>query len=131
MKNLVLGFMVLALSVTASADLIEVIESLEEVQIIELENGDSILGGPAGLSLYTFDVDDEGVSNCFGSCLVTWPALLTQKDELPSPFSVHVRPDGAKQVVLDGEPLYYFISDKKVGEMKGDNLGGVWHIINL
>jgi hypothetical protein len=29
-----------------------------------------------------------------------------------------------------GKPVYYFAGDKKAGDMAGDGMGGVWHVIN-
>lgn len=84
-----------------------------------------------GLSLYTFDQDQGGSSVCYDQCAVIWPPLLTEKSELPAPFSVHVRRDGKNQVVFKGSPLYYFVQDKQEGDRLGDGLQGVWHIINL
>lgn len=130
MKTLLMTLM-MSLSFSGLADLLDIVESMDDLSVVELSNGEKVLAGPEGLSVYTFDIDDEGVSNCFGQCLVTWPALATDKEELPEPFSIHIRPDGTKQIVLDGEPLYYFIGDESPGDISGDNLGGVWHIITL
>ena len=40
-----------------------------------------ILIGPNGLTLYIFDRDTEGVSNCSGGCLNAWPPLLVDESE--------------------------------------------------
>ena len=100
-----------------------------EVSTFELADGKTILTTSEGLSLYTFDLDDAGVSNCHDQCLFIWPALVTEKDELDLPFGIHIRPDGSKQITLDDRPLYLFFSDSKPGDILGDGLQGIWHII--
>jgi predicted lipoprotein with Yx(FWY)xxD motif len=96
---------------------------------VVLEDGRTVLADTDGLTLYTFDIDQNGVSGCFDQCLVTWPALTTEEDSLEAPFGIHIRPDGVKQVTLDNSPLYFFIGDAAKGDINGDGLGSVWHII--
>ena len=43
--------------------------------------------------------------------------------------AVVVRKDGAKQIAVDGKPLYTYVGDSKAGEFNGDGLGGIWHIV--
>jgi len=109
----------------------DVIHQVQEVSMTTLEDGRTILTDADGISLYLFDVDSPGKSNCSGQCLVIWPKLTTQEDQLPEPFSVHVRADGTKQVVVNGSPLYYFLNDQVSGDILGDGLNGVWHIIEV
>jgi predicted lipoprotein with Yx(FWY)xxD motif len=96
---------------------------------------DGYLVGPTGLTLYTFDNDTEGVSNCSGTCLENWPALTTPADLEPSAVSeadgalaTVTRADGAVQVTYDGLPLYYYVGDSVPGDTSGDGVGGVWHL---
>ena len=112
-------------------DLKDAIAQIQEVSTTVLEDGRTILTDQDGISLYLFDVDQLGVSNCSGQCAVIWPVLTTQENSLPKPFSIHIRDDGSQQIVFDGSPLYYFISDKKEGDILGDGLQGVWHIIEV
>src|ERR1044072_6502805 len=35
--------------------------------------GGTVLTDPEGWTLYTWDGDQEGMSNCFDACLLTWP----------------------------------------------------------
>ena len=106
--------------------------SFIQVNLVEQEEAlISILADSNGMTLYTFDVDSENQSNCHDGCLVTWPAFTTEHETLPAPFGVHQRDNGELQVTLNGEPLYFFIGDTKVGDINGDNIGQVWHIINF
>jgi predicted lipoprotein with Yx(FWY)xxD motif len=96
--------------------------------------GDAFLVGPTGLTLYTFDNDTEGVSNCSGQCLVNWPALTTPANLPPmgdgagGVLATITRDDGTVQVTYDGLPLYYYVGDAVPGDKTGDGVGGVWHI---
>lgn len=110
---------------------IDVLHLVDEVDMTTLADGRQILTDADGLSLYLFDVDTPGVSNCSGQCAVVWPVLTTEAEQLPEPFSIFVRADGSKQIVVNGSPLYYFISDKNEGDILGDGLNGVWHIIEV
>ncbi len=82
-------------------------------------------------TLYTFDNDTAGVSNCDASCLANWPALLANEEEVAiGNFSIIERADGNRQWALNQQPLYFFVGDTAIGDTNGDGLGGVWHIIN-
>ena len=86
----------------------------------------------AGMTLYTYDKDTKGVSNCSGGCLAAWPAYIsgaTAQTTLPANITVITRSDGSKQFAWKGMPLYYYAKDKSVGDITGDGVGGVWHII--
>jgi len=86
----------------------------------------------AGMTLYTYDKDTKGVSNCSGGCLAAWPAYTsgaTAQSTLPANITVITRSDGSKQFAWKGMPLYYYAKDKVAGDITGDGVGGVWHII--
>jgi len=85
-----------------------------------------------GMTLYTFDKDTSGVSNCTGTCAKTWTPYssgATAQGSFPTNISVITRSDGSKQFAWKGMSLYYYSNDAKVGDMTGDGFGGVWHIV--
>ncbi len=84
----------------------------------------------AGMTLYTFDKDtaNSGKSVCNGPCLALWPAVAPS-GETSSDYSVITRDDGTKQLAYKGKPLYLFAKDQKPGDMLGDNVKDVWHVI--
>jgi predicted lipoprotein with Yx(FWY)xxD motif len=92
--------------------------------------------GPNGMSLYTFDVDAPGKSNCSGDCLANWPPLavanagaITVGSGLDAAaFTAITRDDGSMQVAFNSLPLYFFVGDKAPGDTKGDGVGGKWHL---
>jgi predicted lipoprotein with Yx(FWY)xxD motif len=82
-----------------------------------------------GMTLYTFDKDQKGVSNCYDQCAVNWPPFVAgAKAKASGEWSLVDRKDGTKMWAYDGMPLYTFIKDKKSGDTTGDGVGGVWHV---
>ncbi|MEO1652900.1 MAG: hypothetical protein AAFU64_05105 [Bacteroidota bacterium] len=92
-----------------------------------------------GRTLYLFNNDSEGVSNCAGTCAEIWPPFQTENIVLPSPFTPSayqsiIRADGQAQLTLQGQPLYYYDADQDGisearGETNGQGVGNVWFII--
>lgn len=90
-----------------------------------------------GMTVYTFDNDAEGASNCTGDCLENWPAVtVNEGDALTAGVDVDgelgsiVREDNGRiQLTLNGMPLYYWKDDKVPGDATGDGVGDVWHVV--
>ncbi|MBO9465872.1 hypothetical protein J7443_11575 [Tropicibacter sp. R15_0] len=81
------------------------------------------------MTLYTFDKDKAGQSNCYGQCAKAWPPLLVKSDaKLADGFTTITRKNGSLQVAYNGQPLYLWVNDKKPGDITGDGVKGVWHI---
>lgn len=88
----------------------------------------------AGRTLYTFDKDTAGVSTCYNACATAWPAYASgaaAQGSLPANVTLVKRTDGTEQFAWKGKPLYYYATDAKSGDITGDGIGGVWHIIKL
>lgn len=84
----------------------------------------------AGATLYTFDDDRNGESTCYGDCAKHWPPLIAlDSAKAYRRMTLTRRIDGQQQWAYDGKPLYTYIDDKTPGDMKGDNVGNVWHVI--
>lgn len=82
------------------------------------------LADPSGNTLYTYDKDTSGVSNCTGSCLASWPAYVDKgaTTGLPAGVGTIKRSDnGQVQYTYNGMPLYYFVSDS-AGQVTGDGV---------
>ena len=89
-----------------------------------------VLTDSNGMTLYTFDKDSKGVSNCYGGCAVNWPPFIAKSgDMMGAPWSKITRKDGTQQWAYDGKPLYFFIGDKAKGDENGNGFKGVWHVI--
>jgi len=90
------------------------------------------LADSKGMTLYLFDKDTPGVTNCYDSCATTWPPYVegaTPQSSMPADVTVVTRTDGSMQYAYKGRPLYYFAKDKQAGDTTGDGVGGVWHIV--
>jgi predicted lipoprotein with Yx(FWY)xxD motif len=91
-------------------------------------NGD-VLVNASGMTLYTFDKDEGGVSACYDKCAVAWPPLMADAGAAAEgEFTLTERKDGAMQWAYKGMPLYLWVKDTKTGDMTGDGVNDVWHI---
>ncbi len=81
-----------------------------------------------GMSLYVFDKDTAGVSNCNGTCATVWPAYGPNETPAAAVFTTIKRADGSMQYAYKGRPLYYYQPDTKAGDTLGDGIGGTWHL---
>lgn len=89
----------------------------------------TVLIDAKGMSLYTFDKDSAGTSNCNGGCAKSWPPVLaSDKAHDEGAFSVITRADGSRQWAFNGAPLYGWQGDRKPGDVTGDGVGGTWHL---
>ncbi len=87
-----------------------------------------VYANAAGMTLYTFDKDAGGASNCYDACAAMWPPFKADAmDKSAGDWTVVVRKDGARMWAYEGKPLYTFSKDKKPGDATGDGFGGVWH----
>ncbi|MDF0596807.1 hypothetical protein [Psychromarinibacter halotolerans] len=90
-----------------------------------------VLADGDGMTLYIFDNDTAGTSNCYGGCAKSWPPFIAAAGaSAEGAFTLVERKDGAMQWALDGQPLYYWAGDRKPGDINGDGVGGVWHVLN-
>ena len=91
--------------------------------------GGTMLTNADGMTLYTFDKDADGVSNCAGDCAALWPsAAAAADDKAEGDYAVIDRADGTKQWTYKGKPLYTFVKDVAKGDVMGDGVKDVWHI---
>lgn len=97
---------------------------------------ESILTDSAGNTLYIFDSDEAGVSNCGDGCVDIWPPLIvdgdaTAGDGVDGTLGTITRDDGTTQVTYNDQPLYFYANDEAPGDRNGDDVGGVWHIVEV
>jgi len=89
----------------------------------------TVLADMKGMTLYTFDKDEPGKSNCYETCAKNWPPFMADAGAKASgEWSIVERKDGSRMWAYDGKPLYTFVKDKMSGEVVGDAVGGVWHL---
>ena len=96
----------------------------------------SFLSSPVtGMTLYTFNNDTAGVSNCSGQCAVNWPPYRVEPGitllgaaGVSGQLGTIARADGGTQLTYGGAPLYTYIKDLKPGDTNGQGVGGVWFV---
>lgn len=94
-----------------------------------------ILVDPHGMTLYTFDNDQKGAASaCTGKCIAAWPPLVAPADAKAEGewSTVDVTDKDGKMEKMwayNGSPVYTFIKDTKPGDVNGDGVGGVWHVV--
>ncbi|MFT5707935.1 MAG: putative lipoprotein with Yx(FWY)xxD motif [Oceanospirillaceae bacterium] len=101
-----------------------------QLSVVKISAGE-VLANSKGLTVYTFDKDKQGVSECYGTCASKWPPVLAVSSFSKGKFSTSQRTDGSNQVRHNNKPLYLWVGDKNPGETNGDNIKNLWHIINL
>jgi predicted lipoprotein with Yx(FWY)xxD motif len=121
MKRIALGFA--ALLIASSAAL-----AMEPAKTMDTKAG-KVWTDDKGMTLYTFDKDEKGKTNCYDACATNWPPFKAAADAKPEgEWTIIDRTDGTKMWAYDGKPLYTFASDTKAGDVTGDGVGGVWHV---
>ena len=106
-----------------------------EVALADSDLGEILVDGE-GMTLYLFDVDEPGESNCYDDCEVNWPPLVTDGEPTAADgvdeglIGTAERDDGSTQVTYDGHPLYYWVGDEEPGDVAGQAVEDVWWVLN-
>jgi predicted lipoprotein with Yx(FWY)xxD motif len=90
-----------------------------------------------GMTVYTYDKDQVGTTTCYGACEQKWPPYLVGAEDnvnqlqagVTGEAGTIVRADGTAQMTYKGLPLYFYEDDADSGDVNGDNVGGVWHVV--
>lgn len=95
-----------------------------------------IVVSSTGMTVYQYakDVKDSATSACTGGCLAAWPPVTTTTDTptlegVTGQVGTITTPEGAKQVTLNGLPLYYWAQDQAPGEVTGQGIQNVWYVV--
>jgi len=114
-------------------------ESLPTVVLRQDEEHGLVLTDVEGWTLYRWDGDAPGVSNCHDTCAVAWPPLTVEgdvntPDYLRGALGRIQRPDGSWQVTFESWPLYAFLLDVEPGDTNGEGswaFGSPWFVVTL
>ncbi|MER8365702.1 hypothetical protein [Mesorhizobium sp. M1378] len=121
MKTMAIGMAALLLGTAASF----AAEAWKEAEV----GGTKIYTDASGMTLYTYDKDEAGKSNCYDKCAANWPPLKADANaKAEGEWTIVDRTDGTRMWAYEGKPLYTFSKDKKAGDVAGEGVGGVWHI---
>jgi len=80
----------------------------------------------SNLSLYTFDKDALNKTNCDAECQKKWPILTGGNTESTD---IELFDTNTKHLAYRKHPMYFFAGDKNEGDVNGDNVKDVWHLI--
>ncbi len=96
---------------------------------------DGMVVDSKGMTLYTYSPDAADKSECVDKCAQNWPPALASATDTATDngdWAILTRPDGKKQWVLMGSPLYTYVGDKKKGDMNGDGKAeGKWAMATM
>jgi predicted lipoprotein with Yx(FWY)xxD motif len=90
-----------------------------------------------GFTLYKFDKDQGGISNCYtaNDCAIHWPALLTKgapkagTGANAAMLGTTKRKDGSMQVTYNKMPMYRYYLDAAPGDVRGQGVFGLWWLV--
>jgi predicted lipoprotein with Yx(FWY)xxD motif len=107
------------------------------LRVAQLDGFSPVVVNGKGRTIYRFDDEsnDPPTIACVGDCTKTWEPVLA-----PNGFEVKTgveedlvgvidRPDGGKQLTLNGWPLYYYFKDLELGQTAGQGIGDKWFAI--
>lgn len=130
--GLVLATVVVALN-TATAS------ARPTVRVISSAYG-RILADGTGHALYLFTADSRRASHCYSACARAWPPLYSRGESLragsglsSAKIATIKRRGGRRQVTYNGHPLYYYVGDKRPGDVFCQDVfefGGRWLVLD-
>jgi predicted lipoprotein with Yx(FWY)xxD motif len=92
-----------------------------------------------GRVLYLFTRERTERPRCYGACAAAWPPFLTEgrpsagRGARSSLLGTTRRRDGSRQVTYRGRPLYYYVGDRRPGQILCHNVvefGGRWLVVS-
>ena len=107
------------------------------VKVMQTRYGRMLVDG-GGRALYLFTKEGGPKARCYGGCAEAWPVFYARgklragqgaKGDL---IGTTRRRDGRRQVTYAGHPLYYYVTDRKPGQVTCQNVvefGGTWLVV--
>jgi predicted lipoprotein with Yx(FWY)xxD motif len=134
---LITSFAVLSLLLVACSPVSAAPAAVPTILVTKSATLGSILTDAKGKTLYMYTKDTPGVSNCYDKCAVNWPPLTIAAGSTPvgsadvtAKLGTTKRTDGTMQVTANDLPLYYWIKDVNPGDTTGQNVGGIWFVLD-
>ena len=127
-----IAFLTMVTPAPAATRSVVVVKTAKNVKL-----GKTILVGLNGHTLYSLSAERNGKFICTNkTCLSLWHPLVVRKGVKPAgvrSLATIKRPDGRRQVTFRGGPLYFFVQDKKAGDVNGEGFKdvGTWHAASL
>jgi predicted lipoprotein with Yx(FWY)xxD motif len=92
-----------------------------------------------GFALYRFTHDRSSRSTCHGGCAAAWPPYIVKRRPTTTGRGARAsllgsvrRSDGRLQVTYAGHPLYYYVGDRRAGQVLCQavtEFGGTWYVV--
>jgi predicted lipoprotein with Yx(FWY)xxD motif len=107
------------------------------VKVMQTRYGRMLVDGK-GRALYLFTKEGGPKARCYGGCAQAWPVFYARgqvragRGAKGSLIGTTRRRDGRRQVTYAGHPLYYYVTDRKPGEVTCQNVvefGGTWLVV--
>ncbi len=98
-----------------------------------------VLVAGRGRALYHFTRERTTRPRCYGACAEAWPPFLTdgrpsaRRGARASLLGTVRRRDGNRQVTYRGRSLYYYVGDRRPGQILCQNVlefGGRWLVVS-
>jgi predicted lipoprotein with Yx(FWY)xxD motif len=98
----------------------------------------TVLFDGRGFAVYLFTRERGRIPACYGACAKAWPPVLTRgrargaRGARASLVGSVRRRDGSRQVTYRGHPLYYYVGDRRPGDILCQNVvefGGTWLVV--
>jgi predicted lipoprotein with Yx(FWY)xxD motif len=93
----------------------------------------TVLFDGRGYVLYSFTKDTRSHSACAGKCAAAWPPYIVSRKPNAPRLGVTRRANGRLQLTYKGRPLYYYVGDRKPGQIlcnDVDEYGGTWLVVH-
>jgi predicted lipoprotein with Yx(FWY)xxD motif len=107
------------------------------VEVRPSRYGEVLVDGK-GFVLYLFTRDGRSASRCSGACAKAWPPMLVEgrpragRGARRGLLGTTRRRDGSRQVTYRGRPLYYYVADRRPGQILCQavpEFGGTWFLV--
>jgi predicted lipoprotein with Yx(FWY)xxD motif len=105
---------------------------------VVIATGDTDLGevltDAEGATLYILTTDGTGAATCVDACAEIWPPVIAENVETHGELDIDVDlvdGDGARQVTINGRPVYTYSNDVESGDTTGQGFGGVWWVLDV
>ena len=129
MRKAAMIAMLAGLALSAGVTLSAKADDYGPMKVMQTSMG-KVLTDAKGMTLYTYDKDTPGMSNCTGECAEYWPPAKAEAGAKPvGDLTLIKRADGTMQWADGGKPLYTFVKDKQPGDVMGDNMKNIWHVV--
>ncbi len=133
-----MGFVALLMVLAAASAPAPASAPGKTVKISHSRYGDILVDG-RGRTIYLFTKERTKKARCYGDCARAWPPLITKgkpkagKGADARLVGTTKRRNGKLQVTYNGHPLYYYIADRKAGQITCQDVvefGGTWLLVS-